>query len=111
MSMHDVLDNLKKYLHDFELTEILNYPTIYFFPILDRKMPNGMEPPRGNKNNNFDNDAGEYQFRLWDHIGYWYEIISKLGKGSFGYALKCFDHKEKKYIAMKIIWNKKRLHN
>lgn len=35
--------------------------------------------------------------------------MSKLGKGSFGYVLKCFDHKEKKYIALKIIRNKKRL--
>lgn len=64
MSMHDVLDNLKKFLHPFELTEIQNYPTIYFLPVLDRKMPGGMEGPRGNRNNGFDNEAGEYQFKM-----------------------------------------------
>ena len=60
MTLNDVLDNLKKYIHPFEIEEIKNYPNIYFFPILDRKMPNGMEPPRGTRNNNFDNEAGEY---------------------------------------------------
>ena len=74
-------------------------------------MPGGMEGPWGNRNNGFDNEAGEYQFKLRDHILYRFEIISKLGKGSFGYCIKCFDHKEKKYIAMKIIRNKKWLHN
>jgi len=28
-----------------------------------------------------------------DHIGYRFEIMEKLGSGSFGQALKCFDHK------------------
>jgi len=31
-----------------------------------------------------------------------------LGKGSFGKVLKCYDHKEKNYVAVKIIKNKKR---
>jgi dual specificity tyrosine-phosphorylation-regulated kinase 2/3/4 len=28
-----------------------------------------------------------------DHIGFRWEVIEFLGKGSFGQALKCFDHK------------------
>lgn len=31
-----------------------------------------------------------------------------MGKGSFGQVCKCYDHKTKKYIAVKIIRNKKR---
>lgn len=109
LSMHDVLDHLKKYLHPFEITEITNYHWVYFFPILERKCPGGMELPWGTRNDSFDNDAGEYLYNIRDHIAYRYEIISKLGKGSFGVCVKCFDHKEKKYIAMKIIKNKKRI--
>lgn len=109
MSMHDVIDHLKWYLHTFEITEIANYHRIYFLPILEWKCPGGMELPWGTKNDGFDNDVGEYLYNIWDHIAYRYEIITKLGKGSFGVCVKCYDHKEKKYIAMKIIKNKKRL--
>ncbi len=43
-----------------------------------------------------------------DHIGYRYEVLDFLGKGSFGIALKCFDHKLKEEIALKVIKNKKK---
>ena len=43
-----------------------------------------------------------------DHIAYRYEIISLLGKGSFGQVAKCFDHKRKVFVALKIIRNKSR---
>ena len=43
-----------------------------------------------------------------DHIAYRYEIQEPLGKGSFGQALKVFDHKTKEFFALKIIWNKKK---
>jgi dual specificity tyrosine-phosphorylation-regulated kinase 2/3/4 len=41
---------------------------------------------------------------------YRYEILSILGKGSFGVVLKCFDHKIKEMTALKVIRNKKRFH-
>jgi hypothetical protein len=68
--MHDVLDNLKRFLHPYEQIEILNYTTIYFLPILERKLPGGMETMTGNKNNGFDNDVGEYTIKLRDHMAY-----------------------------------------
>jgi dual specificity tyrosine-phosphorylation-regulated kinase 2/3/4 len=43
-----------------------------------------------------------------DHIGYRYEIVEFLGKGSFGTALGCIDHKEKAQVAVKIVKNKKK---
>jgi dual specificity tyrosine-phosphorylation-regulated kinase 2/3/4 len=43
-----------------------------------------------------------------DHIGYRYEIQQFLGKGSFGIAVKCFDHKRKEFVALKVIKNKKK---
>jgi dual specificity tyrosine-phosphorylation-regulated kinase 2/3/4 len=34
--------------------------------------------------------------------------METLGKGSFGQVLKCFDHKKKEYVAVKVIRSKKR---
>jgi len=45
---------------------------------------------------------------LQDHIAYRFEVVDFLGKGSFGQALKCVDHKTKEIVALKIIRNKKK---
>lgn len=54
----------------------------------------------------YDDESGDYKFVEGDHIGYRYEVIKFLGKGSFGTALKCMDHKTGKEIALKIVKNK-----
>jgi len=56
----------------------------------------------------FDDSRGDYKLVIHDHIHYRYEILSLLGKGSFGQVVKCFDHKLKSEVAVKIIRNKKR---
>lgn len=43
-----------------------------------------------------------------DHISYRYQMIDHLGRGSFGQAIKCFDHKTKEYCCIKIIKNQPR---
>jgi dual specificity tyrosine-phosphorylation-regulated kinase 2/3/4 len=61
-------------------------------------------------NYGFDTDNKEYNFLMNEHISYRYEPIKKLGKGSFGIVLKCFDHKNKEFVALKILKNEKRLY-
>ena len=59
-------------------------------------------------NNGYDDEQGDYNVILKDHIYYRFEVLDFLGKGSFGQALKCFDHKTGEIIALKIIKNKER---
>jgi dual specificity tyrosine-phosphorylation-regulated kinase 2/3/4 len=56
-------------------------------------------------NNGFDNEAGFYKVVIGDHIAYRYEIMYELDKGAFGQVVKCFDHKEKCEVAVKITRN------
>lgn len=43
-----------------------------------------------------------------DHIGFRFEVLEVIGKGSFGQVLKCLDHKTNELVAIKVIRNKKR---
>jgi dual specificity tyrosine-phosphorylation-regulated kinase 2/3/4 len=51
---------------------------------------------------------GEMKIMLGDDLYYRYEILSFLGKGTFGQVVKVLDHKEKKELAMKIVKSKPR---
>lgn len=117
-------------LTDYEKGEVLDYEVVYFLGlskkekvdanIKDFKEPQddskssledqGKEPkePVYNHNYGYDDDKGDYKIVTGDHIGFRYEIVEFLGKGSFGTALRCIDHKEKKQVAVKIVKNKKK---
>ena len=57
----------------------------------------------------FDDSKGNLRITKKDHIAYRYEITGFLGKGSFGIAIECYDHKKKEKVAIKVIKNKKNI--
>ncbi len=107
-------------LTEYEKKEIHEFPVIYFFNQQERQkikgkesqQPGGVEWGRINEatNHGFDTDQQEYNVRYNDHVGYRYEVVKKLGKGSFGIVMRCFDHKDKEFVALKVLKNKKRLY-
>ena len=110
---------LKDLLWETERKEILEYDVIYFFNISERQknkdnpnLPGGMAYGKINEvtNNGFDTDQQEYVVRYNEHLGFRYEVVKKLGKGSFGIVLRVFDHKQQEFVALKILKNKKRLY-
>ena len=84
MEPRQAVVHLSKNLLDYEKTEILEFDTIYYLNLLDRKGQSGVTTPDGVENNGFDNDKGEYICDVHDHISYRFEIVKRCGKGSFG---------------------------
>ena len=93
-------------LTDYEKKEILDYPEIYFIgaPTAQKVQASAQLE----HNYGYDDDKGDYKIINNDHIGFRFEIKSFLGKGSFGTALKCFDHKNGVDVAVKVVKNKKK---
>ncbi|KAF2262830.1 hypothetical protein CC78DRAFT_534476 [Lojkania enalia] len=96
-------------LNIFERGEIIDYKEIYFCGTKSAKKHVG-DLNASTANFGYDDDRGDYNIVLGDHLAYRYEVIDVLGKGSFGQVVRCVDHKTGHLVAVKIIRNKKRFH-
>lgn len=98
--------HFKYILSTFEQGEILEYSEIYFLGLGAEKIKSYST----SSNYGFDDERGDYKIITGDHIGYRYQIMELLGKGSFGQVVRVLDHKTKEFSALKIIKNKARFH-
>lgn len=95
-------------LTNYEKTEIMSFPEVYYVGTTLKKVQ-GSAASR-NPNNGYDDDKGDYRVVIDDHINYRYQVLSELGRGSFGQVSKVMDHKTNTIVALKIIKNKKKFH-
>lgn len=107
VSPEQVIKLYQARLTPFEISEIVSYPEVYFIGLGAKKRPGIV----GTTNNcGYDDDQGSYIHVQHDHIGYRYEVLKVIGKGSFGQVVKAFDHKENVHVALKMVRNEKRFH-
>ncbi|XP_031405116.1 serine/threonine-protein kinase AFC3 isoform X2 [Punica granatum] len=57
-------------------------------------------PPRRD-----DDREGHYAFSLGENLTPRYKILSKMGEGTFGRVLECWDRQTKEYVAIKVVRN------
>lgn len=70
------LDAVRYYgnlLSEFEKTEILEYPDIFFIGLPSANKVQGS--PHLEYNFGYDDDQGDYKYTENDHIGYRYEVL------------------------------------
>jgi dual specificity tyrosine-phosphorylation-regulated kinase 2/3/4 len=96
-------------LNIFERGEIIDYKEVYFCGTRNAKKHVG-DLDHSTNNFGYDDDRGDYNIVMGDHLAYRYEVVDMLGKGSFGQVVRCIDHKTGHLVAIKIIRNKKRFH-
>ncbi|KAF9598876.1 hypothetical protein IFM89_032730 [Coptis chinensis] len=60
--------------------------------------PRNLSPPWRN-----DDKEGHYVFAIGDNLTHRYRIMSKMGEGTFGRVLECWDNEKKELVAIKIV--------
>ena len=97
--------------NNYEKAEILSFKQVYYIPMGKDKLASSEDLRRGGVANfGYDDDKGDYRFEIGDHMQYRFEIVQRLGRGSFGQVVKALDHRLGEHVALKIIRNKKRFH-
>ncbi|KAK3799321.1 hypothetical protein RRG08_048828 [Elysia crispata] len=93
-------------LTQYERSEIKDFNDIYFMGLMAKKI--GAEVAKVDSAI-FDDDENFYKVVPRDHISYRYEVAEKpnLGKGTFGQVIKAFDHKERIFVALKLVRNER----
>lgn len=79
-------------LSSYEQKEIWEYNRVYFLGLDADKL-----------NESFNDEKGQYRVCIKDHLAYRYEAIKILGKGTYGTAVECYDHKRNQKVAVKIL--------
>lgn len=126
MAPEDVLKHYGKHLSQYEKEEMMAFDQIYYINLNTRfkgvgrynggeltcqdEDPDRETSPNAIYNFGFDNAEADYLYEAKDAIQYRYEIQKKLGRGAFGVVLRCYDHKNKEIVAIKILKNWKKLH-
>ena len=82
----------KDYLTEAEKKEIIKYEQVYFFGHQVKKL-----------SEDFCDNNGAYKAVIGDHLGFRYEILELIGKGTFGQVYKCYDYKREIFVAIKIL--------
>nr|XP_046153418.1 dual specificity tyrosine-phosphorylation-regulated kinase 4-like isoform X2 [Oncorhynchus gorbuscha] len=108
MSPAEVLKAFKDRLTEHEQEEIMDYSEVWYLGLDAKKMKGSPSLPH---NSGYDDESGGYLKVAHDHIGFRFEVLEVIGKGSFGQVLKCLDHKTNELVAIKVIRNKKRFHH
>ena len=79
-------------LTDHEKQEIHQFTQVYFISTSDRKVP----AP-------FTNPKGYYNGVKGDHLAYRYELLELIGRGAYGLVYRCYDHRRKELVAVKVV--------
>lgn len=97
-------DVMKANLNAYEQGEIVRKKGVYFIP---QNVKRKVDVQNYKTNFGFDDNQGNYNIVFHDHINYRYEVLLKLGNGTFGNVTLARDHKYKsrKFVALKIIKN------
>uniref|UniRef100_A0A1I7TC49 Protein kinase domain-containing protein n=1 Tax=Caenorhabditis tropicalis TaxID=1561998 RepID=A0A1I7TC49_9PELO len=83
-------------LTDYEKREIVNHPVVFTVGEMEAKQLECHEERY------FTDEDGAYMVSPGDHIGFQYEVVQKVGEGSYADVLECIDKSSEKRVVVKM---------
>jgi dual specificity tyrosine-phosphorylation-regulated kinase 2/3/4 len=88
-----------------EQTEILEFQTVFYLALgVPKHQLSSTQPNFG-----YDDPEGNYLVVIGDHLAFRYQVLAKLGQGSFGQVVRAYDHKRQEEVAVKILAKEREL--
>jgi len=105
-------------LSEFERGEISQFPEVWFTGLPGASKPSPRRDAPGEVSGDGSASGPFADARLdyaglahaGDHLAYRYEIERVIGKGSFAKVVRCFDHKRRERVAVKVVRDAPRFH-
>eukprot|EP00252_Welwitschia_mirabilis_P023418 TRINITY_DN6605_c0_g1_i1.p1 TRINITY_DN6605_c0_g1~~TRINITY_DN6605_c0_g1_i1.p1 ORF type:complete len:402 (+),score=71.88 TRINITY_DN6605_c0_g1_i1:182-1387(+) len=72
----------------------------------ERERPRNLSPPMRP-----DDPDGHYVYALGENLTPRYKIMSRMGEGTFGRVLECWDREKKEYVGIKVVRNVRKYRN
>lgn len=93
-----IIKDFSDLINRHEKSEVFQYKQIFYI----RKSPQFKSVTQ--------DDPDYFVFKKDEHIKYRYQQIVEICRGNFGSVLKCYDHKTKKIVAVKLIKDRPKIH-
>lgn len=103
----DASERFSSFLTPYEQAEIFDFSDIYYVGKRSSKIN---IDPRVQDSESFDDETNNYNLSIGDHLAYRFEIVALFGAGAFGQVARCFDHKTRQSVAVKVIVNTEQMH-
>ncbi len=102
MSIVEAMQKFWKRLRVMDRNDILRYKHVWYVPTLEHLSDDTQTLSHGSGASSGDEDDA-FRIRKGEHVAFRFEMFNSLGAGNFGQVVRCFDHKYKREVALKLI--------
>ena len=105
----EVMKKMWRRMRKIDREDIMRYKRVWYVPMdkddkithnhLTSTMNSSMDS-RSSKSHD-----GVFKIIRGEHVAFQFEVMDSLGQGNFGRVIRCFDHKSKRMVALKVINN------
>ena len=103
----EVMKKMWHRMRKIDREDIMRYKRVWYVP-MDKDDKITHEYCASTMNSSMDSRSskshdGVFKIIRGEHVAFQFEVMDLLGQGNFGQVIRCFDHKSKRMVALKVI--------